>query len=99
MKRCFQPVPKDGYPVKKRPTTAADSSDVPVVTGSGGVEWSSDEESRKFLTWNANNLLLRMKSNWSAFSQLVARLDSDVIYVQMRDLGFLFGPLFLFPAF
>jgi hypothetical protein len=99
MKRFFQPVPKDGSPAKKRSAAAADSSDAPAVTGGGGVDGSPGEEPRKFLTWNANSLLLRMKSDWSAFSQLVARLDPDVICVQVRDLGFLFGPLFLFPAF
>ncbi|KAL6641648.1 hypothetical protein ACP70R_019829 [Stipagrostis hirtigluma subsp. patula] len=84
MKRFFQPVPKDGSPAKKRP--AADSGDAPAVAGDagGGGEGSPGEEPRKFLTWNANSLLLRMKSDWPAFSQFVARLDPDVICVQQE---------------
>ncbi|KAJ1280721.1 hypothetical protein BS78_04G254300 [Paspalum vaginatum] len=83
MKRFFQPVPKDGSPAKKRPGVAADSSDGPTATGAGGKEEGSpSEEPRKFLTWNANSLLLRMKSDWPAFSQFIARLDPDVICVQ-----------------
>ncbi|CAN6328868.1 unnamed protein product [Urochloa humidicola] len=81
MKRFFQPVPKDGSLAKKRPAAAADSGDAPAAAASG-EEGSPGEEPRKFLTWNANSLLLRMKSDWPAFSQLVARLDPDVICVQ-----------------
>ncbi|KAL6905827.1 hypothetical protein ACP4OV_003428 [Aristida adscensionis] len=83
MKRFFQPVPKDGSPAKKRP--AADSGDAPAAAGGGGGGEGSpgeEPEPRKFLTWNANSLLLRMKSDWPAFSQFVARLDPDVICIQ-----------------
>lgn len=85
MKRFFQPVPKDGSPAKKRSAVAADSGDGPVATGGGGggkEEGSPSEEPRKFLTWNANSLLLRMKSDWPAFSQFISRLDPDVICIQ-----------------
>ncbi|RCV18521.1 hypothetical protein SETIT_3G307300v2 [Setaria italica] len=82
MKRFFQPVPKDGSSAKKRPAVATDSCDGPAATGAGGEEGSPGEEPCKFLTWNANSLLLRMKSDWPAFSQFVARLDPDVICVQ-----------------
>ncbi|AQK41766.1 DNA-(apurinic or apyrimidinic site) endonuclease-like isoform X2 [Zea mays] len=87
MKRFFQPVPKDGSPSKKRLAGAAEPGDGPTsagaATGAGGdVEGRPTEEPFKFLTWNANSLLLRMKSDWPAFSQLVARLDPDVICVQ-----------------
>lgn len=86
MKRFFQPVPKDGSPAKKRSAVAADSGDGPVATGGGGgggkEEGSLSEEPRKFLTWNANSLLLRMKSDWPAFSQFISRLDPDVICIQ-----------------
>ena len=91
MKRFFQPVPKDGSPAKKRPTGATDSGNAPAAAGAGGEEGSPGEEPRKFLTWNANSLLLRMKSDWPAFSQFVARLDPDVICIQVSDLGFRFG--------
>jgi hypothetical protein len=91
MKRFFQPVPKDGSPSKKRLAGAAEPGDGPTsagaATGAGGdVEGRPTEEPFKFLTWNANSLLLRMKSDWPAFSQLVARLDPDVICVQVSDL-------------
>ena len=91
MKRFFQPVPKDGSPAKKRRTGATDSGNAPAAAGAGGEEGSPGEEPRKFLTWNANSLLLRMKSDWPAFSQFVARLDPDVICIQVSDLGFRFG--------
>ncbi|TVU51700.1 hypothetical protein EJB05_03141 [Eragrostis curvula] len=82
MKRFFQPVPKDGSPAKKRPAAAADSGDAPGATADGGGEGKLSEEPRKFLTWNANSLLLRMKSDWPSFTQFVSRLDPDVICVQ-----------------
>ncbi|KAM0823805.1 hypothetical protein ACQ4PT_070624 [Festuca glaucescens] len=77
MKRFFQPVPKDGSPAKKRPTGAAATA-----ASAGGGEGAPCEEPRRFVTWNANSLLLRMKSDWSAFCQFVARLDPDVICIQ-----------------
>jgi len=82
MKRFFQPVPKDGSPAKKRPTATTDSGDAPAAAGAGGEEGNPSEEPHKFVTWNANSLLLRMKSDWPAFSQFVARLDPDVICIQ-----------------
>jgi hypothetical protein len=93
MKRFFQPVPKDGSPSKKRQAAAAEPGDGPASAGAatgagagGDGEGRPAEEPRKFLTWNANSLLLRMKSDWPAFSQLVARLDPDVICVQVSGL-------------
>ena len=85
MKRIFQPVPKDGSPAKKRPAGAAVPSADCFDASAAGGEGPLDEEPRKFVTWNANSLLLRMKSDWSAFSQFVARLDPDVICVQVRS--------------
>jgi hypothetical protein len=103
MKRFFQPVPKDGSPAKKRPTGAAAASDCvdgPAATAAsaGGGEGAPCEEPRRFVTWNANSLLLRMKSDWSAFSQFVARLDPDVICIQvnfLRHRGFRSAPFLL----
>nr|AAL73527.2 putative AP endonuclease [Sorghum bicolor] len=86
MKRFFQPVAKDGSPSKKRQAAAAEPEGGPASAGAatgGDGEGRPAEEPRKFLTWNANSLLLRMKSDWPAFSQLVARLDPDVICVQV----------------
>ncbi|CAM0957297.1 unnamed protein product [Alopecurus aequalis] len=87
MKRFFQAVPKDGSPAKKRPTGAvasdcADSPEAAAASGGVGGEGVPCEEPRRFVTWNANSLLLRMKSDWPAFCEFVARLDPDVICVQ-----------------
>ncbi|XP_020172166.1 DNA-(apurinic or apyrimidinic site) endonuclease [Aegilops tauschii subsp. strangulata] len=85
MKRFFQPVLKDGSPAKKRPAGAATSDCVdgpaPTAADAGG-DGPPGEEPRRFVTWNANSLLLRMKSDWPAFCQFVARVDPDVICVQ-----------------
>ncbi|KAL5206805.1 hypothetical protein ABZP36_035014 [Zizania latifolia] len=72
MKRFFQPVPKEGSPAKKRP----------VSTDSGADASAAGEEPRKFVTWNANSLLLRMKNDWPVFCDFVSRVDPDVICVQ-----------------
>ena len=84
MKHFFQPVFKDGSPAKKRPA-ASDSDDAPATAAAGGGEGSPGEEPRKFVTWNANSLLLRMKSDWPAFTQFVSHLDPDVICVQVSE--------------
>jgi hypothetical protein len=93
MKRFFQPVPKDGSPAKKRLAAAADSGDGSGAADCAGGKGELDEEPRKFLTWNANSLLLRMKNDWPAFSQFVTRLDPDVICVQVSDHGVRFRAL------
>uniref|UniRef100_A0A0D3HTB1 Endonuclease/exonuclease/phosphatase domain-containing protein n=1 Tax=Oryza barthii TaxID=65489 RepID=A0A0D3HTB1_9ORYZ len=97
MKRFFQPVPKDGSPAKKRPAASASSDsdslggDAPALSPAAAAcaigEGDSppaprEEEPRRFVTWNANSLLLRMKSDWPAFCQFVSRVDPDVICVQ-----------------
>uniref|UniRef100_A0A0E0MLC7 Endonuclease/exonuclease/phosphatase domain-containing protein n=1 Tax=Oryza punctata TaxID=4537 RepID=A0A0E0MLC7_ORYPU len=94
MKRFFQPVPKDGSPAKKRPAAASSDSDslgsdAPAPAAAAGAVGEGDsppsrreEEPRRFVTWNANSLLLRMKSDWPAFCQFVSRVDPDVICVQ-----------------
>ncbi|GJN13406.1 hypothetical protein PR202_gb00102 [Eleusine coracana subsp. coracana] len=86
MKRFFQPVPKEGSPAKKRPAAATDSGNATGAAGDGDGEGKPGEEPRKFLTWNANSLLLRMKNDWPAFSKFVARLDPDVICIQRTEL-------------
>ncbi|WOL11298.1 DNA-(apurinic or apyrimidinic site) lyase [Canna indica] len=83
MKRFFQPIAKDG-PAKKPALSAAADLLCP-----GGATNGEDEENGqrraaplKFLTWNANSLLLRAKNNWPEFSRLVQSLDPDVICFQ-----------------
>lgn len=99
MKRFFQPVPKDGSPAKKRPASSDSDSlggDAPALSPAAAAcaigEGDSppaprEEEPRRFVTWNANSLLLRMKSDWPAFCQFVSRVDPDVICVQVSGAG------------
>ncbi|GJN41355.1 hypothetical protein PR202_gn00718 [Eleusine coracana subsp. coracana] len=87
MKRFFQPVPKEGSAAKKRPAAVTYSGNATGAAGDGDGEGKPGEEPRKFLTWNANSLLLRMKNDWPAFSKFVARLDPDVICIQASNPG------------
>uniref|UniRef100_J3NCM9 DNA-(apurinic or apyrimidinic site) endonuclease n=1 Tax=Oryza brachyantha TaxID=4533 RepID=J3NCM9_ORYBR len=85
MKRFFQPVPKDGSPAKKRPAAAPAPAPGPAAgaaVGEGDSPSRREEQPRRFVTWNANSLLLRMKSDWPAFCQFVSRVDPDVICIQ-----------------
>lgn len=85
MKRFFQPIVKDGSSKKPALSTTADTPLCPAADGGGDKK----EEKRgataplKFLTWNANSLLLRAKNNWPEFSRLVQSLDPDVICFQV----------------
>ncbi|KAL0355252.1 UNVERIFIED_CONTAM: DNA-(apurinic or apyrimidinic site) lyase [Sesamum radiatum] len=89
MKRFFKPVEKDGS--FKKPTLSSSSS--PVKDSEKLTENASDagneenvdtakKEPLKFLTWNANSFLLRIKNNWPEFSKFVESLDPDVIAIQ-----------------
>ncbi|XP_043697487.1 DNA-(apurinic or apyrimidinic site) endonuclease-like [Telopea speciosissima] len=81
MKRFFQPIQKDGS--CKKPSlspstgTAEDRQD-----GKSSDETVDKKEPLKFLTWNANSLLLRVKNNWPEFTKFVQSFDPDVIVVQ-----------------
>ncbi|XP_042434625.1 DNA-(apurinic or apyrimidinic site) endonuclease [Zingiber officinale] len=83
MKRFFQPIVKEGSSKKAALSTSADTPLCPAADGG-----DKKEEKRgstpplKFLTWNANSLLLRAKNNWPEFSRLVQSLDPDVICFQ-----------------
>ncbi|PKU83074.1 hypothetical protein MA16_Dca007745 [Dendrobium catenatum] len=88
MKRFFQPVKEDGS-FKKPSLSSADPllstvGDLVSVEGIHTVEAGERErrEPCKFLTWNANSLLLRMKKDLPEFSNLVQTLDPDVIAIQ-----------------
>ncbi|KAL0442029.1 UNVERIFIED_CONTAM: DNA-(apurinic or apyrimidinic site) lyase [Sesamum radiatum] len=89
MKRFFKPVERDGS--FKKPTLSSSSS--PVKDSEKPTENASDagneenvdnakKEPSKFLTWNANSFLLRIKNNWAEFSKFVESLDPDVIAIQ-----------------
>ncbi|XP_058093826.1 DNA-(apurinic or apyrimidinic site) endonuclease isoform X3 [Magnolia sinica] len=78
MKRFFQTMEKDGS--FKKPSLSPSPA-------SASEEGKKGEEERKeplkFLTWNANSFLLRVKNNWPDFSKFVETLDPDVIAIQM----------------
>ncbi|KAL6973108.1 DNA-(apurinic or apyrimidinic site) endonuclease [Sarracenia purpurea var. burkii] len=80
MKRFFQPIQKDGS--CKKPSLSPPS----IKDDGQNTEASSDEmnkkEPLKFLTWNANSFLLRVKNNWPEFTKFVECLDPDVIAIQ-----------------
>ncbi|XP_042481893.1 DNA-(apurinic or apyrimidinic site) endonuclease [Macadamia integrifolia] len=81
MKRFFQPIQKEGSCKKpslsSSPGTAEDQQD-----GKSSDKAEDKKEPVKFLTWNANSLLLRVKNNWPEFTKFVQSFDPDVIAVQ-----------------
>ncbi|XAR50281.1 DNA-(apurinic or apyrimidinic site) lyase [Bertholletia excelsa] len=81
MKRFFQPIQKDGY--SKKPALSAPSTKDGDATGEAPEgEQNKKTEPLKFLTWNANSFLLRVKNNWPEFTKFVESLDPDVISIQ-----------------
>lgn len=83
MKRFFKPIEKET--ANKRPSTGPVAGDGDVVGESGGESASGDQkkEPLKFLTWNANSFLLRVKNNWPEFTKFVQRVDPDAIAIQV----------------
>lgn len=77
MKRFFQPVEKDGS--SKKPTICSVKIDKETAQTTGA---NKTTEPLKFLTWNANSFLLRVKNNWPEFTKFVETLDPDVIAIQ-----------------
>ncbi|XP_052183954.1 DNA-(apurinic or apyrimidinic site) endonuclease [Diospyros lotus] len=78
MKRFFQPIQKDGS--SKKPTLSVQSND---GDGEGETrEQKNLKEPLRFLTWNANSFLLRVKNNWPEFTKFVESLDPDIISIQ-----------------
>ncbi|CAA7405092.1 unnamed protein product [Spirodela intermedia] len=83
MKRFFQPVAKEGS--SKKPALSGHSGDEGVGGREGSAAPGEEAEKRgplKFLTWNANSLLLRVKNDWPEFSKFVQELDPDAICIQ-----------------
>lgn len=83
MKRYFQPVAKDGS--AKKPTLSPPSR----KDGDGDGENEETlgdapkKEPLKFMTWNANSFLLRVKNDWPEFTSFVTRFDPDIIAIQV----------------
>jgi hypothetical protein len=72
MKRFFKAVERDGSFKKQALSQAA---------GDGGAE---KREPSKFMAWNANSFLLRLKSDRDEVLSLLHRLDPDVIAIQVK---------------
>ncbi|XP_020107635.1 DNA-(apurinic or apyrimidinic site) lyase isoform X1 [Ananas comosus] len=97
MKRFFRPVEKDGSFKKPSLSSSSSSGDGAAAAiaggcgGGGGGGGGGEAETKgkkeredpvKFVTWNANSLLLRIKNDWALFSDFVRTLDPDVICIQ-----------------
>ncbi|KAL6545492.1 DNA-(apurinic or apyrimidinic site) endonuclease [Orobanche gracilis] len=80
MKRFFKPIQKDGS--FKKPTLSSSSSLEKTTKHGEENRGTAINEPSKFLTWNANSFLLRIKNNWSEFSTFIENFDPDVIALQ-----------------
>ncbi|PIA30394.1 hypothetical protein AQUCO_05600082v1 [Aquilegia coerulea] len=82
MKRFFQPVNNDKS--FKKPNVSSSSPEEPSVNNENGGEKieKNKKDPLKFLTWNANSFLLRVKNNWPEFTKFLEKLDPDVIAIQ-----------------
>lgn len=89
MKRFFQPLQKDAS--FKKPTLSSTSSPSPANNGeteetatatTTPVDETQKKQPTKFLTWNANSFLLRVKNNWPEFTKFIDSIDPDVIAIQ-----------------
>ncbi|KAJ6688282.1 DNA-(APURINIC OR APYRIMIDINIC SITE) LYASE [Salix koriyanagi] len=85
MKRFFKPIEKDGS--AKKPTRSTNQEDSEKKEASELEKTNSNgntmkKEPLKFITWNANSLLLRVKNNWPEFSKFVSDINPDVIVIQ-----------------
>lgn len=83
MKRFFKPVEKEGSSKKPSLSQPEKEEDVSLSNENKG-------EPSKFMTWNANSFLLRVKNNWPEFTKLVTSFDPDVIAIQVTLLQFLY---------
>lgn len=87
MKRFFQPIEKDGS--FKKPTISSvsssekDGEQTTETISESAAAAENKKEPTKFLTWNANSFLLRIKNNWTEFTQFIESLDPDVIAIQV----------------
>lgn len=80
MKRFFQPLQKDGS--FKKPSVDASSPEERKDGESKEHTADHKKEPLKFLSWNANSFLLRVKNDWPEFAKFVTDLDPDVIAIQ-----------------
>ncbi|XP_073037231.1 DNA-(apurinic or apyrimidinic site) endonuclease [Primulina eburnea] len=80
MKRFFQPVQKDASFKKPTLSSVKDCEEISVFVEEN--KCSTAKVPSKFLTWNANSLLLRIKNNLSDLSKFLLNVDPDVIAIQ-----------------
>ncbi|KAL5814950.1 hypothetical protein ACOSQ4_025591 [Xanthoceras sorbifolium] len=80
MKRFFKPIEKDGS--AKKPALSPSKNNGETEKSETSQEENNKREPLKFLTWNANSLLLRVKNNWPEFSKFVTSFDPDIIVIQ-----------------
>ncbi|KAL9314041.1 hypothetical protein ACSQ67_019493 [Phaseolus vulgaris] len=73
MKRFFKVVEKDSDGSAKKPRENENDAE---------AEENKKKEPLKFMTWNANSFLLRVKNNWPNFTNLITTFDPDVIAIQ-----------------
>lgn len=85
MKRFFKPIEKDGSAKKPALFPSKKDGDNPEINN----EETSKKDPLKFVSWNANSLLLRVKNDWPEFSKFVTTFDPDVIAIQVS-----FSPLY-----
>ncbi|KAH7549777.1 hypothetical protein JRO89_XS13G0081000 [Xanthoceras sorbifolium] len=85
MKRFFKPIEKDGS--AKKPALSPSKNNGETEKSETSQEENNKREPLKFLTWNANSLLLRVKNNWPEFSKFVTSFDPDIIEVRMPAAG------------
>lgn len=75
MKRFFKVVEKDSDGSAKKPRESENDAE--------NEENNKKKEPLKFMTWNANSFLLRVKNNWPDFTKLITTFDPDVIAIQV----------------
>jgi hypothetical protein len=75
MKRFFKVVEKDSEKCSKKAKENENENEEEEKV-------ETKKEPLKFMTWNANSLFLRVKNNWSEFSNFITTFDPDVIAIQ-----------------
>lgn len=91
MKRFFKPIEKEGSSKKVALSPSLKDGD----DGDSEASVPDKKEPLKFVTWNANSLLLRVKNDWSEFTKFVTNLDPDAIAIQV---SIVFSALFALPC-
>lgn len=100
MKRFFKPIEKDGS--SKKPALSPSSDHKPKDEEESAAAADDDDDNNnkreplKFVTWNANSLLLRVKNNLPELTKFVQTLDPDAICIQVLTFNFFFFVIYLY---